>query len=33
MIEQVHDCSSDNLILDEGDPPKIINSPGFPKGC
>ncbi|VDO21453.1 unnamed protein product, partial [Brugia timori] len=31
LKEQIHDCSSDRLILTEGDLPKVLTSPGFPK--
>ncbi|KAM3716945.1 Cubilin [Dirofilaria immitis] len=31
LTEQVHDCSSDQLILTEGDSQKVLSSPGFPK--
>uniref|UniRef100_A0A183CVG0 CUB domain-containing protein n=1 Tax=Gongylonema pulchrum TaxID=637853 RepID=A0A183CVG0_9BILA len=31
LTEQLHDCSSDRLVLNEGDPPKILTSPEFPK--
>ncbi|CAG9535646.1 unnamed protein product [Cercopithifilaria johnstoni] len=31
LTEQIYDCSSDGLILTEGDPPKVLSSPGFPR--
>ncbi|VDK77902.1 unnamed protein product [Litomosoides sigmodontis] len=31
LVEQMHDCSSDELILTESDPPKVLSSPEFPK--
>uniref|UniRef100_A0A914ZLL6 CUB domain-containing protein n=1 Tax=Parascaris univalens TaxID=6257 RepID=A0A914ZLL6_PARUN len=30
LIEQLHDCSSDRLTINEGDRPKVLSSPNFP---
>ncbi|VDP15149.1 unnamed protein product [Onchocerca flexuosa] len=31
LMEQIYDCSSDQLVLTEDDSPKVLSSPGFPK--
>ncbi|VDN60891.1 unnamed protein product [Dracunculus medinensis] len=31
LMEQIHDCSSDRLTINEGDWPKVLHSPNFPK--